>query len=197
MKHSLTKLLLVGILLAATSCRAADTFEVTDDFLAYMKQVINPHNFGLKDDGRFYPYTSPRGWLIGYEKPVIDKTLFKKGQSKDEAESILRKDIEQAAAELRAYMAKNYPAKPLGTLSRKSREMLVDHATTQGAANITPAFYEAVINENWESLFKNFTYVRWVEPSWTDVPKNKAFIDRWMDTKDRQRPAVPVCTETK
>ena len=192
MKH-LPKILLVILLAAATSCRAAD-FEITGDFFAHMKQVINPHNFGLKDDGRFYPYTSPRGWLIGYEKPVTDKTLFKKGLSKNEVETILRKDIEQAAADLREYMAKNHPAKPLGTLSRKSREMLVDHATTQGAANITPAFYEAVTNENWDALFKNFIYIRWVEPSWPDVPKNKAFIDRWMDMKDRQRPAVPVCT---
>jgi hypothetical protein len=193
-KHSLiTKFLLAGLYIAVPCSLFAASFEVTDDFLAHMKRVINPHDFGLKSDGRFYPYTSPKGWLIGYEKPVTDKSLHKKGWSREEAEAILREDIDKAVAELVDCLSKTHPAKPFDSLRRKSREMLVDHAVTEGAANIPPAFYEAVIKEDWDGLFKNFIYIRWVEPSWPDVPKNKAFIDRWMDMKDRQRPSQPVC----
>jgi hypothetical protein len=190
-----THFIIAGIFLIVAGGLPAAPFEVTDDFFAYMKKVINPHDFGLKADGRFYPYASPKGRLIGYEKPVVDKTLYKRGQSKAEAGAILRADIDGAIIKLTEYMAQTYPATPFDSLSRKSQEMLVDHAVTQGPANISPAFYDAVMKEDWDSLFKNFTYIRWVEPSWPDVPKNKAFIDRWMDMKDRQRPFQPVCTE--
>ena len=73
--------------------------------------------------------------------------------------------------------------------------MLVDYAVTEGVENISPQFYKAVIKADWDTLFRQFIYIRWVEKGWPDTPKNKAFINRWMDMKIRERPFQAVTLE--
>lgn len=166
---------------------AANDFAITDDFVAYLKTTTNPHEFGLKD-GRFYPYSTPHGRRIGYAFPVEDKALYRQGSAKVDAEKQLRAHAEAALTELKAYLAAHYPEHPFTSLSRKSQEILLDYACSEGAANLQPEFYAIVIVEDWPTLFDSFLYIRWVEKGWPDTAKNKAFADRWLDPKSRLRP---------
>lgn len=179
--------ILLGLALNGTS-RAAEPFAITDDFLAYLKQTTNPYQFGLRPDGRFYPYSSPRGRRIGYDRVVADKAFYRSGCTQEEAEAQLRADAAKALADVAAWMNKNYAAHPFASLSRKGQEMLVDLALSETAKNIPPPFYDLVIREDWDQLFRTFVYLRWVEKGWPDTTKNKAFADRWLDPKLRLRP---------
>jgi hypothetical protein len=180
-------LFIIGCLVTAT-CFAAGPFTMTDDFVAYLKETTNPHEFGLRADGRFYPYSTPLGRRIGYAVPVTDKRLYSRGCTKAEAEAQLRARAEDALGELTRHMAREFPARPFNTLSRKSQEILLDHAFSEGAGNIRLEFYEAVMNENWDRLFDSFMYIRWIEKGWPDTRKNKPFTDRWLDPQRRLRP---------
>ena len=173
-----------------TTVFSAESLSIADDFIAYMKETTNPHEFGLNPDGRFYPYSSPRGRRIGYDRSVTDKELYRRGCTKAEAERQLRLETEKALGELTRYMAGAYPARPFNQLSRKSQEILLDFAVSEGARNIPASFYETVINEDWRQLFDNFMYIRWIEKGWPDTTKNKAFANRWLDPQSRLRPAA-------
>jgi hypothetical protein len=188
-KSTLTRacLFLAGWAVIATGF-SAEAFTITDDFFAYMKETTNPHEFGMKPDGRFYPYSTPRGRRIGYAQSVTDKGLYRRGCSKTEAEAQLRAGVEKALAELTRHMAEAYPARPFNSLNRKSQEILLDYAFSEGAKNISPALYETVMSGDWPRLFDSFMYIRWVEKGWPDTTKNKAFADRWLDAKLRERP---------
>ncbi len=172
---------------------AAEPFSITDDFIAYLKQTTNPHEFGLRPDGRFYPYSTARGRRIGYDRLVTDKGLYHRGCSKAEAEAQLRADAEMALGELKRYMAGAHAARPFDSLSRKSQEILLDFAFSEGPTNLSPAFYEAVMSEDWNRLFDSFMYIRWVEKGWPNTAKNKAFADRWLDPQSRLRPGSAGC----
>jgi len=185
LKH--TAFLLLSLATASAGF-ASDPFAITDDFVAYLKQETNPHDFGLRPDGRFYPYSTPRGRRIGYYFTVWDKALYAQGCTKQEAEDRLRGQAQEALASLIRYIAKTYPDHPFATLSPKSQQMLADYALSEGPENISPAFYDAVIRQDWDRLFDTFIYLRWVEKGWPDNPRNKAFIDRWMDPQLRLRP---------
>lgn len=183
--------LLCALFCGLTVCEtglAAEPFVITDSFLSYLKQTTNPYGFGLRADGRFYPYSSPQGRRIGYMRSIDDKELYRNGCTKEEAEAQLRAGVEKALVELTAYMDENYADHPFQSLSRKSQEMLVDFAFSAGARDIPPAFYSVVIREDWSQLFNSFVYLRWVEKGWPDTIKNKAFADRWLDPQWRLRP---------
>src|SRR5205823_9538382 len=57
---------------------------LSDDFLAYLQRAANAHNFGLRADGRFYPYSTPQGRRIAWRQPVWDKSLFARGCTRAE-----------------------------------------------------------------------------------------------------------------
>ncbi len=174
-----------------SSCAAAppsaDKFTISNEFVDYIKSATNPNDFGMRGDGRFYPYSLSIGRRIGYRQPVLDKKYYSQGWSKEEAEKQLRKDLTKTLKELRKYMAKKYPAAPFDTLTRKSQEILLDYAYSQGVKNLKPIFYETVINQDWGKLFNTFMYIRWMEKGWPDTIKNKAFADRWLDPEKRKR----------
>lgn len=198
MKPALTRAcLLLGVWTVCLTGFAAETFSLTDDVIAHLKQATNPQEFGLKAEGRFYPYSSPRGRRIGYDRPVTDKGLYRRGCTMAEAETQLRADAEKALGQLMQCMAKAYPTRSFNKLSRKSREMLLDFAFSESAANIPPSFYETVMSEDWKKLFDSFTYIRWVEKGWPDTTKNKAFAARWLDPQSRLRPASAGCKEER
>jgi len=183
----------------AAEAVAAEPFVITDEFLAYLKTATNPHEFGLKPDGRFYPYSTPRGRRIGYDRPVLDIVLYRRGCTRAEAETQLRTDATKALADLTRYLVRTHPTPAFSALSRKSQEMLLDFALSEaeGATNIAPAFYDAVMKEDWNRLFNEFIYIRWVEKGWPDTTRNKAFADRWLDPKTRLRPGPTVAPSEK
>lgn len=187
-------ILLIVSLAASAIHLSAAPFVINEDFVAYLKQTTNPHEFGLRDDGRFYPYSSPRGRQIGYAQPVTEKRLYGAGCTKAEAETQLRARAGQALADVTRHMAKTFPSRSFDTLSRKSQEILVDYAFSEGAENLSASFYETVISENWEKLFNSFIYLRWIEKGWPDTTKNKAFADRWLAPQDRLRPGTVPTT---
>ena len=191
MKTLLACLCLLACLFAAPALRA-EPFTLTGDFLAYLKTATNPHQFGLKPDGRFYPYSTARGRRIGYDRPLLDKALYQRGCTQAEAEAQLRADAAQAVTELTRRLAQVQPTPDFDALSRKSQEMLVDFALSEGATNIPPALCDAVIKEDWNRLFNDFIYIRWVEKGWPDTARNKAFADRWLDPKARLRPGTTL-----
>ncbi len=175
-----------------SSCAAAHRLPnksiITDEFVEYIKSATNPYDFGLRNDGRFYPYSLSIGRRIGYRQPVLDEKYYSQGWPKEEAEKQLRKDLEKTLTELRQYMAEKYPAHPFDSLTRKSQEILLDYSYSQGVKNLEPAFYETVINQDWDKLFNTFMYIRWVEKGWPDTIKNKAFADRWLNPEKRKKP---------
>jgi hypothetical protein len=187
---------LLAWMFAAGAC-SAEPFTLTDDFVAYLKTATNPHEFGLKADGRFHPYSTARGRRIGYDRPVLDKALYSRGCTKAEAEAQLRADAGKALADLTVYLARAHPAPAFSALSRKSQEMLVDFALSEGATNIPPALCDAVMKEDWNRLFNDFIYIRWVEKGWPDTARNKAFADRWLTPKSRLRPGPTVAPTDK
>jgi hypothetical protein len=63
---------------------------LNDELVAYIQRAANGDNFGLRADGRFYPYSTPQGRRIGWRQPVWDKALFATGCTRAEAEQRLR-----------------------------------------------------------------------------------------------------------
>jgi len=191
MKKILLATAIIGILIFtsfATIPSAANKFTLTDKFVEYIKTTTNPYEFGLREDVRFYPYSTPNGRKIGYRQAVTDKKYYSQGWPKEDAQTQLRKDLENTLRELRKYLAKEYPAHHFDSLTRKSQEILLDYAYSEGVKNLKPQFYKTVIKQNWDKLFNTFMYVRWKEKGWPDTIANKAFADRWLYAETRKGP---------
>ena len=76
-----------------------DETAVSDDFVKYLQRAANPHDFGLRSDDRFYPYSTPQGRRIAWRQPVWDKALFARGCTPQEAEQQLRADVNRSQGE--------------------------------------------------------------------------------------------------
>jgi hypothetical protein len=176
MKRLLPRLLLLACL--AASARAAP-FELTDDFVAYMKSVLNPFEFGQRADGRLYPYSTRYGRRVGYGLPVTDKSLFARGQTKAEAEDQLRAGLLATVPRLEAHLAAHFPATPWRSLPRPAQEVLLDHAFTEGVAQLPAALCAAVLRGDWPAVIHGHLYVRAAD-GWPDYVKNAAFGRRWI-----------------
>lgn len=176
---------LLVVLLMAAGLRGdsapAGPSVITDDFVQYMKRVTNPHEFGLRAD-RFYPYSTPFGRRIGYRQAVTDKAWHRAGWAKQDAEQRLRDDLRVTEVQLRTCLAKEHPRHPYDKLSTKAREVLLDRAYTDGAANLPDDFRRAVLEEDWTTLVEQGLYLRSRE-SWPDILANNAFAARWVYAK--------------
>ena len=170
------------------SIQAQDTFIITDEYFEYIKSTINPYEWGLRDDGRFYPYSRPGGRMIGYGEREFDKKYYSEGMSKEKALTNLRTNLEKTLDNLRDYMKSKYPDFPFDKLSGKSREILLDLAYHAGPENLSSELYDTVINEDWDKMFDEFLYIRWIEAGWPYTIANKAFANRWLDPKARNIP---------
>ncbi len=142
---------------------------MSDDFVAYIQRAANGDNFGLRADGRFYPYSTPQGQRIGWRQPVWDKALFAKGCTKAEAEQRLRADLERTLSALR----ESHPG-----LDQRQEETLLDFAYTEGIGNLKPEFVAAVLVRDWERIVKEHLHVRYAGHA-PDHSRNKAFAARW------------------
>ncbi|MCM2273808.1 MAG: hypothetical protein NDI75_03280 [Candidatus Didemnitutus sp.] len=174
--HRLLLLAFAG--LAFTAAPAAESFPLTDDFVAYMKSVTNPHDFGRRD-GKFFPYSTLYGRRIGYGRPVDDAALYHAGETPAAAEQHLRRGLAATAAELATWLAREFPDRPFAALDRTQQELLVDHAHTEGVAQVNRAFAAAVLRADWDALLDGHLYVRGLG-NWPDTIKNRAFGQRWI-----------------
>lgn len=165
---------LLALLLVSAAARAAEPATVTDDFVAYMKSVLNPFDFGLRDDGRFYPYSTRYGRRIGYGRMVEDRGLFARGETKAEAEAKLRAGLQALEPALAAHVAQRHPGVTWAALPAPAREILLDHAYTEGVARLPDELVTAVVRGNWRMMIERHLYVR-APDGWPDYVKNAAF----------------------
>lgn len=171
--------LLIALAMSAAVRAGAESSVLTDDFVGYMKSVLNPFEFGRRNDGRFYPYSTRYGRRIGYGLPVSDKALFTGGQTKSEAEIQLRAKLSATVPELAAHLAKRHPAQPFASLPRVAQEVLLDYAFTEGVAHLPDALSDAVMRGDWRAVIDGHLYVR-APDGWPDYVKNAAFGRRWI-----------------
>ena len=156
-----------------------EAFEITDEFVQYIKKATNPYEFGLRADGKFYPYSTRYGRRIGYRQIVADKKMYREGWSRDAAEARLRKDLQTVLKQLIEYVDRRYPETPFNRLSFQSRHILLDFAYSEGVERISPEFYQTVIAQDWDRLIRTHLYIRMTD-GWPDQIQNKAFADQWI-----------------
>lgn len=184
-------LIIPFILCCSCASNQPDTgkrFTVTDEFVDYIKSRTNPYEWGLRDDGRFYPYSLPGGRRIGYRQSITEERLYSQGWPREDAEKQLRKDLQKNIDQLRLHLRREYPCHSFDTLSNKSQQILLDFTHSEGVENLKPEFYQTVINQDWRKFYDLDMYLRWKEKGWPDVIVNRAFADRWMDPEIRKAP---------
>lgn len=150
---------------------------ISDEFVDYIKAAANPDLHGAREDGRFYPYSSPQGRRIGYRLKVPDKSLYDKGWSATEAEQALRDALASVTKELRERMRVEFACN-FDALPQASREILIDFGFTEGVGAVRPEFIRAVLELDWGRILRPEFYVRY-EADWPDSVRNKAFYERW------------------
>jgi hypothetical protein len=150
---------------------------VSDEFVEYIKAGANPDRHGVRQDGRFYPYSSPQGRRIGYRLKVPHKNLHAKGWSAAEADRALRKALASATNEFRERMRREFET-DFDQLPQASREILIDFGFTEGVEAVRAEFIRAVLELDWRRILNPEFYVRY-EADWPDSIRNKAFYERW------------------
>jgi hypothetical protein len=148
------------------------------DFLAYLQRAANGNDFGLRGDGRYYPYSTPQGRRIGWRQAVWDKALHAHGCTREEAEQHLRAELARTSHELRMALAARQPAVEFTRLDRRQQETLLDVAHSEGIAGLRPEFVAAVLAKDWPRMIDGHLYVRYAGHA-PDHPRNKAFAQRW------------------
>jgi hypothetical protein len=148
---------------------------ISAEFLDYLKMAANPKHYGLHDDGRFYPYSTPQGRRIAWRLPVWDKGFYAAGCTAKEAEERLRGDVSQAAADL---AARPVPV-AFERLAPEQKEILLDMALSEGAANLHADLLAAVLARDWNGVVQRHLYIRYAGPA-PDHARNKAFAERWI-----------------
>jgi len=148
------------------------------DFLGYLEHAANGTGLGLRDDGRYYPYSTPQGRRIAWRQPVWDLGLFAHGSTRDEAEQHLRAELGHALDALKESLAARQPPVDFTRLDRRQQETLLDFAHSEGAAGLHPEFVAAVLAGDWPRVMNQHLYVRYAGHA-PDHPRNKAYADRW------------------
>ena len=168
----------IMLLLPLTGITREDgEFHITDEFVEHIKSATNPDRFGLREDGRFYPYSSPDGRRIGYRQTVASKDWFLEGWSKEEAEQQLRLELEETARRLEPALLRDYNLR-FERLSRESQEILVEFGHSEGVDNLSETLVRAAAETDWETLLVPAVYSR-NEADWPDIYRNRAFVTRW------------------
>jgi hypothetical protein len=144
-----------------------------------LKTAANDHSFGLRADGRFYPYSTPQGRRIAWRQAVWSKHLYSEGYSKEDAEVHLRESLAIARAFVTAMLASRQPSIDFDKLDVRQEEALLDLAHTQGVKVMPGAFVEAVLASDWERISREHLYVRYAGHA-PDHPRNKAFAQRFL-----------------
>lgn len=156
---------------------AVEPYVIPDSFIAYIKSATNPDLLGLRDDGRFYPYSPPGGRRIAYRQQVVDNSLYLQGWSPQEAEQQLRRELEAVVAQLRGIVLQK-TGRNFDGLSSDSQELLLDFAYSEGTAFLSDVFIRAAVAQDWTVLLDPVVYSR-NEADWPDACRNKAYFTRW------------------
>lgn len=173
--RSLLYLCLLGGM--AFGCHGAP-FGLTEGFVTYMKEVLNPAAFGQRD-GLFYPYATRYGARVGYGMPVSDKTLYRDGETPADAERALRTALLETVPALDRRLARLRADLRFSALDADAQEILLDRAFTDGPENLSDDFCTTVAARNWKRLVGDYLYVRSPE-GWPDTTRNRAFARRWI-----------------
>ncbi len=180
---NLFKIFLSALFLINFAHAQNDESIVSDDFISYMKSVMNPFDFGLNKETQIYmPYSSRYGRCIGFEKGVEDIAYYSKGMTVSDAEKRLIKKLKATIAPLSDYLKKNYKLESFDNLTVTQREILLDRAYESGINNMPKNFVEAVLKQDWQNFVAKVLYNRAPE-GWPDAYKNKAFGYRWVNNK--------------
>jgi hypothetical protein len=147
------------------------------EFIDYIKKLSNSEVFGLRDDGRFYPYSSPDGRKIGYGQPVFDNRFYAHGWPVEAAEKKLIEDLRATIEKLRR-VVQDRTGRDFDRLNPASREILLDFGYTEGADLLSDRLIQAAVSLDWETLLSPEVYVRY-QADWPDSSRNKAYFDRW------------------
>jgi len=149
---------------------------VSAGFIEYIKAAANPDKHGQGKDGRFYPYPTPQGHLIGYRQTVPDKALYMRGWSAAEADAALIQQLQSVESELRQRLQRD--GKNLDQIQPACREILLDYGFTEGVAKLKPEWIQAVTQLDWGRILNPDFYARY-DADWPDSVRNKAFFKRW------------------
>ncbi len=152
--------------------------EFDADFVKYIQQAANGHQFGLRTDGRFYPYSTPLGRRIGARQLVWDPALFGGGCTGEDAEQHLRADLSHTRIALIATLATRQPSVEYSRLDPRQQETLLDFAHSEGVAGLRADVVAAVLASDWKRLSGEHLYVRY-DGHAPDHARNKAFAQRW------------------
>ena len=150
----------------------------SDDFVSYLQHAANGSDFGLRSDGRFYPYSTPQGRRIAARQPVWDDTLFAKGCTREEAGQHLRSDLGHTLIALKKMLASRTPTVDFDKLEQRQQETLLDLAHTETVAALRPEFIASVLARAWTRMVHDHLYIRYAAHA-PDHPRNKAFARRW------------------
>jgi hypothetical protein len=151
---------------------------LSDEFVSYLQKAANGNNFGLRADGRYYPYSTPQGRRIGFRQALWDKALYATGCTAEEAHEHLRASLNQTLAELKKALTRQTPI-DFARLETRQQECLLDFANSEGAAALPEAFLAAVLANDWPKIARDHSYVRYAGHA-PDHPRNKAFAERWV-----------------
>lgn len=149
---------------------------ISAEFIEYIKAAANPGKHGQGKDGRFYPYSTPQGYRIGYRQVVPDKALHMRGWSAEEADAALIQQLQSVESELRQRLQRD--GKNIDQIQPASREILLDYGFTEGVAKLKPEWIQVVTQLDWEQILNPDFYVRY-DADWPDSVRNKAFFERW------------------
>ncbi len=152
--------------------------ELSENFIAYLKKAANGSRFGLRPDGRFYPYSTPVGRRIAWRQRVWNQALFAEGCTPEAADVHLREALQHSVSEVQARLQREQPPVDFARLDRRQQETLVDLAHTEGVKGLTSELVAAVLARDWERLANDHLYIRYAGHA-PDHPRNKAFAQRW------------------
>ncbi len=154
-------------------------FEITDEFIDYIKNAANSDLFGLRDNSRFYPYSPPDGRRIAYRQAVNDNARYIQGVSSAEADEQLRVSLESVVVQLREIIS-DITGRNFDELPQDSQEILLDFAWTEGVSALRNELIGAAVSLDWNLLLNPDVYSR-NQADWPDSARNKAYYERWQN----------------
>jgi hypothetical protein len=151
-------------------------YKIDAGFIKYLRQSANPTSLGFRD-GRYYPYSSPKGRRIGPDLVVWNKAHFAIGCTDGDIERQLVAKVYHADRTLRSLIAERTPDLSVEHLTTQQWEMLLDFAVSQWPDPINDDLLNAVLAGDWTAVFRNHLYIRYNGPA-PDHARNLAFVKR-------------------
>lgn len=165
-----------------TGMSTVKKFEITDDFVNYIKAVENNIKKGFKN-GKWYPHPAVEGgksWDIAYGHKITksdDMAKFRNGITEQEAIALLKQDLEKAKRETEAYLKK---ARLPTNLSQKQWEMLVDYSFNLGTVAKFPEMTKAVVFQDIPKAKREYKRYGTFNGEKKELARNREFYKRYL-----------------